>query len=120
LFDEKNFECVPVQPRTGEYLTKVNWHKHDCYALDVITKEISPTVTHQYYEVEELYRSEALSGYDWQKDFLSEEGLLAEAIKFMAAEGIVRPGKTAEEELQYAAELEKHEERERHNKNTKK
>lgn len=117
LFNEKNFECVPVQPKNGEYLTKVNWHKHDCYMLDQITKEISPTVSFQYYEVEELYRSESLSEFDWQKDFVTEEGRLAEAIKFMVADGIVRPGKTEEEEKAYVAELEEIESKAQNNVN---
>jgi len=31
---EQNYECVITFPKEGEYFTKVNWRKHECYQKD--------------------------------------------------------------------------------------
>lgn len=102
-FPQENYECLNLYPREGEYLTKVRWHKHDCYQLDNLTGKIDDNVTFQYYEVEEIYRSETIERKEWNKE--SEAYRWSFIFNWLAAEGITRPGKTIEEEKAYAEVL---------------
>lgn len=67
-----------------------------------MTNQISDTVSFQYYEIEELYRSETVN---FEYNDANREGKLGEVIGWLASEGITRPGVTVEEELAIAKEF---------------